>query len=145
MKYYNLEKAFVKFSTFTFALLPIILALLIFFMSPSNIIFSFFILLLEMSLILGVIVDISDHHMHMVVTVIGFLISSIEAYVFGNRYGFHNGVVGFLIYQWVWQTMYEAGLDISVNDVDYMKLFTTLTITFGSMGAIIWFWFSHIF
>lgn len=89
--------------------------------------------------------DIRDHHMHVIVTIIGLLISAVEGYVFGSRFGFHNGVVGFLIYQWVWQSMYSAGLEISVDNIDYMKLFTTLTITFGSMGALTWFWFSHIF
>ncbi len=145
MVYYTLEKAFVRFSTFTFALLPIIIAVLIFFIRPSEIIFSFFILLIEISLILGVVANSNEHHLHMIVTVLGLLISSIESYVVGSKFGFHNGIVAFLIYQWVWQSMYQAGLDISVDNVDYMKLFTTLTITFGSVGALSWFWFSHIF
>lgn len=144
-KYPKLEKLFLRFASVIFVLSPIIIAALIFLLSPANAIFGFFILLIEFSLLMGIRFKFSDHWIHAIVAIIGLFISAAQAYIFASKFGFHNGVIGFLVYEWVWLSMYIGGLDISVTKVDYMKLFTTLTITFGSMGAITWFWFSHIF
>src|SRR3989338_4491911 len=100
MKYRNFESLFTKFSMFIFAILPLVLGLLTFLMQPDNMIFILFIVLTEISLVAGIVATIDDNHIHMLITIIGLIISTFQASFFGSKYGFQNGVVYFLIYQW---------------------------------------------
>lgn len=147
MLYTNIEwnKIFVRIASTIFVLLPVLLALFIFLWSPKNAIFSFFALLNEMALITGLIIKMEDTQMHSIMTIIGLLISAIVGSILSSQYGIQNGVVSFLIYSWVWLSLYSAGLEISLEYIEYEKLFNSLIISIGSIATLSWYWFSFFF
>lgn len=147
MLYADIEwnKIFLRIAGTIFVLLPALLALFIFLWSPKNTIFSFFALLNEMALIAGLIIKIEDTQMHSIMTIIGLLISAIVGSIFSSQYGLQNGIVSFLIYSWVWLSLYSAGLEISLEYIEYEKLFNSLIISIGSIATLSWYWFSFFF
>ncbi len=147
MLYSNIEwnKIFLRIAGTIFVLLPALLSIFIFLWSPQNTIFSFFAMLNEMALISGLIIKIEDTHMHSIMTIIGVLISLIVGALFSRQYGLQNGIVAFLIYLWVWLSLYSAGLEISLDYIEYEKLFNSLIISVGSIATLSWYWFSFFF
>lgn len=147
MLYANIEwnKIFLRIAGTIFVLLPVMLALFIFLWNPKNTIYSFFALLNEMALISGIIIKSEDTEMHSIMTIIGLLISAIVGILFGEQYELQNGIVSFLIYLWVWLSLYRAGLEISLEYVEYEKLLNSLIISIGSIATLSSYWFSFFF
>ncbi len=144
MLYNNIDwsKIFTQVASTTFIILPIFISIFIYLWFPKYSIYSLFGLLTEISLIAGIIVDETDDQMHSLMTITGFFISLIEASLFSITFGFENGFVSFLIYWWVWLSMYSAGIQISLKTIDFSKLFNSLVITIGSISTLSWYWFS---
>ncbi len=139
------NKAFVRVAGTIFVLLPVTLALFIFLWSPENTIYSFFAVLTETSLISGIIANEEDTQMHSLMTIMGLFVSLIVGTIFSWSHGLAQGIVNFLIYWWVWLSLYSAGIQISLNYVDQNKLFESLMIVVGSIATLSWYWFSFFF
>ncbi len=145
MKQSKLEKTFIHIATLLFLILPVLMAVFIYLWNPKNLLFSFFMISFEVALIIGKFTHLDNTHTHFLVVLLGFFISTIEAFIFSSKYSVQNGVLSFFIYQWVWLSLYGVGLHVSVKREDMSNLMNTLVIAFGSIAAISWFWFSHIF
>lgn len=141
----NLENNFAYAVAGIFLIVPFFMGLLIYIWDKTNIVFSFFMLLLEIAIIVGKFTHVDNKHMHILVVLIGFFISIAEAAIFSSKYDVKNGIVSFFIYQWVWLSLYGVGLHLSSKNTDLSDIMNTLVIAFGSMAAISWFWFGYIF
>ncbi|MEM5793329.1 MAG: hypothetical protein QXY45_03155 [Candidatus Aenigmatarchaeota archaeon] len=139
------KKIFIRMFGTLLVLLPVLLAFFIFIEDPSKIVYSFFALLTEMALVLGIIIDIENTEMHSVISFVGLLISLIIGVIFSWNYKIHNGLVSFFIYYWVWLSLYSAGLQLSVKYVEYEKLFNSFVIVLGGVATLSWYWFSFFF
>ncbi|MEM5801760.1 MAG: hypothetical protein QW474_00340 [Candidatus Aenigmatarchaeota archaeon] len=139
------NKVFTRVTATVFVLLPAFLALFIFLWSPKNTIYSFFAILAETSLVAGIIANEEDTQMHSLMTIMGFFVSLILSTIFAWHFGFVNSIVNFLIYWWVWLSLYSAGINISLKYVDQNKLFESLMIVVGSIGTLSWYWFGFFF
>lgn len=139
------SKVFVRVAGTVFVLLPISLALLIFLWSPENTVYSLFAALTETALVAGIITKEDNTQMHSLMTVMGLLISATIAMIFSRQHGFIQGVINFLIYWWVWLSLYSAGIQISLKYIDQNKLFESLIIVVGSVATLSWYWSSFIF
>ncbi|MCX8178211.1 MAG: hypothetical protein N3D75_00035 [Candidatus Aenigmarchaeota archaeon] len=147
MLYSNIDwnDIFVKVAGTIFILLPVFISIFVYLWAPEHSIYSLFGFLTEISLIAGIIADESDVQMHSIMTIFGLLVSLIEATIFSVNFGFQNGLVSFLIYWWVWLSLYSAGIEISLKTVEFSKLFGSLIITVGSIATLSWYWFSFFF
>lgn len=139
------NKMFLRVAGTIFVLLPLLLALFIFLWSPENTIYSFFAALAETALVAGIIANEEDTQMHSLMTVMGLLVSLIVSTLFSWQHGFVHGIVNFLIYWWVWLSLYSAGIQISLKYIDQNKLFESLIIVVGSIATLSWYWFSFFF
>ena len=139
------RRVFIRMSGTLIVLLPVILATFIFLQDRSKLIYSFFALLSEMALVVGIIVDIDNTEMHSVMSIIGLLISGVIAVIFSWNYKIYNGLVSFFIYYWVWLSLYSAGLQLSVRNIEYEKLFNSFVIVVGGIATLSWYWFSFFF
>jgi hypothetical protein len=128
-----------------FVLLPLSLALFIFLWSPEHTIYSFFAALAETALVAGIISNEEDTQMRSLMTVMGLLVALIVATIFSWQYGLAQAIVNFLIYWWVWLSLYSAGIQISLKYIDQNKLFESLIIVIGSIATLSWYWFSFFF
>ncbi|MFH8080439.1 MAG: hypothetical protein QXO84_00990 [Candidatus Aenigmatarchaeota archaeon] len=138
----NWRELFIQITGFVFLFLPLVLALMIFLWSPQNYIYSFFALLTEISLIEGILTTEENVENHSMVMISGFFVSIISSIFFASKYGFVNSVVNFLIYWWVWLSLYSAGVEISIKEIDFRKLMSSLIITVGGIATLSWYWFS---
>lgn len=141
----NWGDVFVKIAGTIFVLLPALLALFIFLWSPENTIYSFFAILAELSLIAGIMAKEEDTQIHSLMTIMGFFISLILSTIFSWKYGITNGIVNFLIYWWVWLSLYSAGINISLKQIDLNMLFESLIVVVGSIATLSWYWFGFFF
>ncbi|MCX8179566.1 MAG: hypothetical protein N3E38_02405, partial [Candidatus Aenigmarchaeota archaeon] len=65
--------------------------------------------------------------------------------IFSWNYGITNGIVNFLIYWWVWLSLYSAGINISLKQIDLNMLFESLIVVVGSIATLSWYWFGFFF
>ncbi|MBU5689797.1 MAG: hypothetical protein QXM68_00235 [Candidatus Aenigmatarchaeota archaeon] len=147
MLYSNIDwnGVFVKVTGTIFVLLPVFISIFVYLWTPKYSIYSLFGFLTEISLIAGIIANEEDTQMHSLMTIFGLLVSLIEASIFSVNFGFENGIVSFLIYWWVWLSLYSAGIEISLKTIEFSKLFSSLIIAVGSIATLSWYWFSFFF
>lgn len=139
------NRVFVKIAGSIFFTLPILLGTIILIWSPKNTVYSFFVFLSEMSLVSGIITKIEDVQRHSIMVISGLLIAAIISSIFSWQYGIQNGFVSFLIYNWVWLSLYEAGLEIHLEFIEHDKLLSSLIVVVGSIATLSWYWFGFFF